>query len=294
MRTDEETTIVGTSDLLSELIPLLFVRKDQIRRIAIFHMIYPLGGYKYRFSTEFALNPKEFIGYLQQAISLMILRWRCDYVFALSNTFGFLVGKGIDSKRIVTFDQGVARDLVDGCTNEASAYDACWIGRYSPRKGCEDLIHIWKLVNKERPSANLAIMGSASDSERIRALVAQNGLGECVKLLGFVSERVKFQIFAQSKVFPFPSYYEGWPVAVCEALACGLPAVLYDLPFNDVFDAGVVKVPVEDVGAFAKAILTLLENDEKRQELSAAAKAASTRFDWNKVGHRFMNIFGRP
>ncbi|WP_238842094.1 glycosyltransferase family 4 protein [Sulfolobus sp. E11-6] len=56
--------------------------------------------------------------------------------------------------------------------------------------------------------------------------------------LGFVPEKKKREILAKSRVFVFPSLYEGFSLVVAEALASYLPVVTWDLPWSKRFERG--------------------------------------------------------
>jgi glycosyltransferase involved in cell wall biosynthesis len=288
---NQMTLIVSTSDLFFENIPLLFVKDRSVKRFSIFHMVYPIKKFKATFRKKIKmLDPMDFLFYFQQMLTIWVLKQACDIVFALSNTLLFLRNRGIPSNRIVTFDQGVSQQLIHNVIVEGKKYDGCWIGRYSPRKGIEDLITIWKLVCERKSNATLVIIGSAAYDHRLKSLISNNQIEQRVRLEGFVSDDKKFKILKETKVFLFPSYWEGWPIAVCEALACGLPVIAYDLPVYRVFTGGIVRVPLADKESFAREVLTLLEDDDKLKRLSVEAKATGKLYSWERVFEKFDRV----
>ena len=78
-----------------------------------------------------------------------------------------------------------------------------------------------------------------------------------------------------SDVFCLPTYAEGCCNAIIEAMACGLPIVSSDLPFNyDVLNSqSALLVNPSDIKAIADAIYLLMQNEELRKELSEASVA---------------------
>ena len=93
------------------------------------------------------------------------------------------------------------------------------------------------------------------------------------------------------KVFVFPSHEEGWGIAICEAMACGLPVVAYDLPvYREIFKQGMVTVPLIDIKRFSEEVVNLLENDEKRRILGTKAKNQAKIYDWNSVAARELSL----
>jgi glycosyltransferase involved in cell wall biosynthesis len=170
---------------------------------------------------------------------------------------------------------------------DGKRYDACWMGRYNPMKGCDDLLSIWELVCKERTEAKLAIMGSAS--KQMEPLIKERHLGKNIDVLGFVTDEVKFRTLKESKVFPFPSYYESWGMVASEALACGLPVVAYDLPvYRTIYTQGVIKVPIGDQQNFACQLIEILKDENLRKQLAQEAVDLASHWKWDKVYEDFL------
>ncbi|EQD71146.1 glycosyl transferase group 1, partial [mine drainage metagenome] len=74
---------------------------------------------------------------------------------------------------------------------------------------------------------------SDSIERRFRSAVAKEGLTGAITLFGHLSEEAKQDLLSASKLFVFPSYEEGWSLAVMEAAAYGCVPVVYDLPAYD-------------------------------------------------------------
>ncbi|OGO06822.1 MAG: hypothetical protein A2Y92_01900 [Chloroflexi bacterium RBG_13_57_8] len=92
-----------------------------------------------------------------------------------------------------------------------------------------------------------------------------------------------------SAVFLFPSYYEAVPLSVIEAMACGLPVVAYDLPvYASHFPGGIVKVPIGDKRAFARAVLDVLSDDARRQKLISEGLSIVPRYTWEMAAENLI------
>jgi glycosyltransferase involved in cell wall biosynthesis len=145
--------------------------------------------------------------------------------------------------------------------------DACYIGRVAENKGIIDLLNAWKLVVSHRANSNLIIAGVCHRPQlasRIRRVIHRLGLDGRVQLVGFVSEDFKRQLLTRTRLFIFPSYEEGWSLAVMEAAAYGALPVTYDLVAYDYLGLGAQKVPVGRYDELAGRILSLLQDEPAR------------------------------
>lgn len=143
--------------------------------------------------------------------------------------------------------------------------DACFLGRLTPAKGMADLVPIWSKVVKQHPGAKL-VLGGPSTSERLRVRLRDNisrtGLGQNIVVAGVLNETEKVELLSRSRLFLFPSYEEGWSLAVMEAAYYGALPVVYDLPAYDYLDPVVIRIPAADIGAYAEKVSDLLNRGD--------------------------------
>jgi glycosyltransferase involved in cell wall biosynthesis len=117
-----------------------------------------------------------------------------------------------------------------------------------------------------------------------RPLVAELGLEDDVRFIGWVDEDHKPALYRGARCALFPSYYEGFGLPVLEALACGAPLVtsntssLPELAGNAAF-----TVDPGDVDALAGAILSCLVDDALAAELRRRGPAQAARFSWTQT-----------
>ncbi len=72
----------------------------------------------------------------------------------------------------------------------------------------------------------------------------------------------KYKILKSSKIFLHTSIYDNSGMTAAEAMACGLPAVRFDIPaLRIAYPKGMLVVPLKDSPKFAKAVLQLLEDE---------------------------------
>lgn len=161
---------------------------------------------------------------------------------------------------------------------------AIMVARMHPAKGVIDAVRAWREVCDQLPGARLTIVGAEdvpAYGAQVRTLVDQFGLGGSVRLAGAMRENEKLRALLNAKMFLFPSYEEGWAIALAEAMRCGLPAVTYDLPvFSEVFPRGRIEVGLGDVKSLAAAVVALLSDETLRLKYAAEALELGRTFTW--------------
>lgn len=147
------------------------------------------------------------------------------------------------------------------------------MGRLEPEKNFHKLIRAFRRVHQTFPDTLLLIVGSGSERERLFALIRSFGLERYIKILPWARDVVSY--YKSCDVYVQPSKYEGWGLAVVEALASGAPVVM-----TDVGCAGEV-VRNEETGLvidspeeamLASAIDRLLGDAKLRKAFGAAGK----------------------
>jgi len=147
-----------------------------------------------------------------------------------------------------------------------------FLGAFSKRKGIYDLIEAMQVVVRERPDVVFEL-GGDQDVEEVRRLVLERGLDGNVRMLGWVRGGEKLATFARAHVYVLPSYHEGLPIGVLEAMAAGLPVVTTPVGgIPEIVRDGVngLVITPGDVRALGSSILRILGDDALRARMSAA------------------------
>jgi glycosyltransferase involved in cell wall biosynthesis len=140
---------------------------------------------------------------------------------------------------------------------------------YPVSKRTDDLIRSLKFLPE---SWRLDIVGAGPDRERLSAIAAQAGVAKRVRFLGYVIDRERLRdLYRGSAVFSLPSAAEGVSSAVLEAMSCGTPVVVSDIPtLRRLVEGGAgLTVPVGEPQALAEAIQRA---GQERDRLGAAAR----------------------
>jgi glycosyltransferase involved in cell wall biosynthesis len=176
------------------------------------------------------------------------------------------------------------------------------VGAVKRRKGTLELVQAIAAVRQQMPDVQCVILGSldASYAERVQAAIAELGLGDCVHLLGRVSDETLLGWYSAADVFVLPSINDGWKfegygLVHLEASAAGLPVIgTTDCGAEDAIDDGVTGLLVPQAGigeALPGAILSILSDPNRARQMGEAGRAKAKRQTWDHVAQQMIALY---
>ncbi|MCZ7584033.1 MAG: glycosyltransferase family 4 protein [Deltaproteobacteria bacterium] len=168
------------------------------------------------------------------------------------------------------------------------------IGSLYRIKGHALLLSALPRILKSIPALRVAFIGAFKEpdvEEELRALAEP--FGRAVVFTGFRADVQ--ELLPAVDVLAVPSHYEGLSLTLCEAMACGIPAVATRVGGNpEVIDHGLngLLVPPRDPDALADAIVSLFGDDELRRRLGTAARQTIIdRFSIATMVSRYTDLY---
>lgn len=151
-----------------------------------------------------------------------------------------------------------------------------FVGRLAAVKGVPVLLEAFAKVLAAHPDARLTLVGDGPERPRIEARAGELGLGAAVRFAGYLSQDEVTDELARADLFVLPSFAEGVPVVLMEAMASRLAVVATRIAgIPELVEDGAAGrlVPPGDADALAAAISDLLADPEGRARMAEAGRA---------------------
>jgi glycosyltransferase involved in cell wall biosynthesis len=248
---------------------------------------------------------------------------RCDGYVAISPALARSYhDAGLPAERLRVIPQGVDADRFAPAADRRRLRQdlglppddplLVFVGSLIERKGLDVLLAAWARVRAASPRAGLLLVGRDQFPENPEA---QAYLAACLSKLPAEATRNLLRLGVQdaperflqaADVFVFPSRREGFGTAIIEAMACGLPCVVSDLPgISDFIFASPARgiadpaagadgavVPQEDPQALAEAVLELIAAPDRAAAIGSAARArVRTTFGFDTIARAYLDFY---
>ena len=168
---------------------------------------------------------------------------------------------------------------------------------WEPRYGVDVLAEAFVLAAKSKPNLRLHLLAGGSQEKVIRGILTKGGVIDQVEFKGYIPQKDLPRYYNEADVYISPSHVDGSSVSLMEAMACGLPCLISDIPANKewvIEDENGWLFPDGDADALATKILRVAENRDTLDEIGAnARRVAEARADWTKNFQKLLVAYRR-
>jgi glycosyltransferase involved in cell wall biosynthesis len=174
-------------------------------------------------------------------------------------------------------------------------FEILCVGRLTPAKGQHILIDAVERLMQEGRQVRLRLVGSGPDETSLREHAARSTAAECMVFEGAINQDRIRDFYAAADAFCLPSFAEGLPVVLMEAMAMELPCVTTQIAgIPELIRDGVdgLLVPPSDLDALVKALARLMDNAELREQIGKSGRARVVEhYDLRRSVERLAAIF---
>lgn len=194
------------------------------------------------------------------------------------------IPNGVDVDR---FD--VERDPVEG--------RILYLGRLAREKRVEDLIRAMPAISERWSEAELVVVGTGPERERLEAVATELGVSDVIRFEGRVSDEAVVRHYSSAEAFVLPSIWEGHPLTLLEAWAAGVPVIATDVEGITEFvdhERNGLLVPPRSPDAIASAIDDVFDDRQKAEALGRRAKRqVYEEYTWTECARKVNEIYER-
>jgi glycosyltransferase involved in cell wall biosynthesis len=198
----------------------------------------------------------------------------------------------VDTRRIHVIPPGIPRRSTAPQRSSSSAR-VLYVGSIFNRRHVPDLIRVFAEVARTHGDASLDLAGDnrSYPFEDITSAISRVQLGDRIRWHRYATDAQLADLYGRARAFAFFSEYEGLGMTPLEALAAGVPPVLYDTSVarESCGDAALYVTP-GDHRAAVRAIETLLYDDATRARLLQVGEATLARYHWPRAAHDTLSV----
>jgi glycosyltransferase involved in cell wall biosynthesis len=168
-----------------------------------------------------------------------------------------------------------------------------YVGSIFNRRHVPTLLRAFAPVGRSVPAARLVIVGDnrTRPHEDLDALARDLGIAPQVRITAYVSDEELADLYRRARAFAFLSTYEGFALTPLEALAAGVPSILFDTPVaREVFrDAALFVPPGDELGVTA-ALRALLDHPPVHEHYLTEGAALLRDYSWSRTASETLAV----
>jgi glycosyltransferase involved in cell wall biosynthesis len=206
---------------------------------------------------------------------------------------------GMNPDRTIVFPWGVDLDHFkpNPSTSSGQALTLFCNRSWEPRYGVDVLAKAFVRAAKSKPELRLILLGGGSMGRELRRILSAGSVIDQVLFGGYISQKELPRYYNMADIYISPSHVDGSSVSLMEAMGCGLPCLISDIPANKewvTYDENGWLFPDGDVSALTEVILRAAEKRDTLVEIGARSRAiAEKRADWTKNFAKLLEAYER-
>ncbi len=161
-----------------------------------------------------------------------------------------------------------------------------YVGRLEKKKNTPYLLEAFSLLKEDYPNwpLKLTLVGSASFGyDEVKYVIEYFNLSSDINMPGWIEDEDMPYVYRAALAFIFPSKHEGFGIPVIEAMACGTPTAVSDLPvLREVAETASLFFNQNDPRAIADKMIKLYQNKDLRADLIKRGLKRANQFSWRK------------
>ena len=169
-----------------------------------------------------------------------------------------------------------------------------WLGRIEPRNDLGTVLAAMPRILERHPAARLTVVGDGPWRSRMERAARRGGLGPCVHFAGYANGG-RPGYYRGADVYLCPTRRASFGVTLLEAMACGTPLVVSDIPaFRDLAgDSHAVFAPPGDPAGWGRAVNDLIDDGARRETMMQEGRRVAERHAWPLVAQRVLAVYRR-
>jgi len=166
------------------------------------------------------------------------------------------------------------------------------VGRFVPEKGFHDLINAYSLKLKTN-KIKLVIVGDADHQDKYsRDLKESAGGNKDIILTGRLTGKPLQELYSHAGLFILPSYYEGLPIVLLEAMSYGLSCIISDIPANrEVALENQRHFSPGDIEGMSAKIQEYIDRSFSQEEKYSQIENIKKNYDWKKIAKQTKDVY---
>jgi glycosyltransferase involved in cell wall biosynthesis len=168
-----------------------------------------------------------------------------------------------------------------------------YVGSLFNRRHVSLLIRAFATVARQVPAAKMEIVGEnrTHPREDPEALARELGIADRVSVRSYVSDAELADLYRRAAAFAFLSTYEGFGLTPLEALAAGVPIVVYDTALSrEVYGNAAMFIREGDADGVASALRSLLTDDAARAQMLTRAETLLAGYSWERTASATLDV----